>query len=127
MLSGDDVVVAYAGVLEAISVKPFPRRLMERMENVATPEETATAEPPLSVPALGFVPMARLTWVPLSPVSTLPLASSTATVTAGATAASTAVFVGCCSKTNLEATPGVMLNVDDVAGVNVGVLEALRV
>ena len=57
------------------------------------PPMTVTAEPPVSVPLPGLVPMARLTGVAVSPVSMLPLASSTATVTAGARPAP-AVSVG---------------------------------
>ncbi len=84
----------YDGVLAAVSVYPTPIMSIERPENVAMPPTTATAEPPVSVPPPGFVPMARLTVVVWSPVSTLPLASSTATVTGGVMAEPAAVFVG---------------------------------
>ena len=47
-----------------------------RPEKVAMPLATVTAEPPLSVPPVGLVPMARLTLVVLSAVSMLPLPAS---------------------------------------------------
>ena len=94
MLNADEVAAVRAGVLDAVSVYPVPVLLIESAENVATPAETVTADPPLSVPPPGLVPMVRLIWVLLSPVSTLPLASSTATVTAGDTAEPAAVLVG---------------------------------
>ena len=90
---------------------------MDRPGKVATPATTVTAEPPVSVPPLGLVPIARLTVVALSPVSTLPLASSTATVTAGVTAEPALVLVGPWRKASWVATPGVMLKVDDVVAV----------
>ena len=63
----------------------------------------------------------------LSPVSTLPLESSTATVTAGEIAEPACALEGCWMNTSCVADPGVMLNVEEVAGVYVGVLEAVRV
>src|ERR1700722_11021622 len=100
---------------------------MASTENVATPEATVSAEPPLSVPALGLVPMARVICVELSPVSTLPLASSTDTATAGEMAEPAAALVGPWVKTSLVAAPGVMSKADEVATVKDGVLEAVRV
>ena len=78
---------------------------MERPEKVATPEETVTAEPPLSVPAAGLVPMASVTWVELSDVSTLPLASSTATLTAGVMTAPALALEGPWTKASLVEGP----------------------
>jgi hypothetical protein len=100
--------------------------LSERAEKVATPAETVTAAPPVSVEVPGLVPMARLTWSVLSPVTTLPLASWTWTVTAGAMAVLTAAVLGCWRKTSLLAAPGVMLKAAEVAAVSVP-LEATRV
>src|SRR5271157_5675525 len=100
---------------------------MERVENVATPATTAVAEPPVSVPPPGLIPMARLTVVEWSPVSMLPFASSTATVTAGVIAEPAAVVVGPWRKTRWVGVPGVMLKAADVAGVYDGELFAVRV
>src|SRR5215470_3694778 len=101
---------------------------MDRPEKVAMPEATVTAAPPLRVPPEGLVPMASDTLVALSEVSTLPLASSTATVTAGVIAELAPVADGPWMKASLVAGPvPVMLNAAEVAAVNVGVLEAVRV
>ena len=77
----------------------MPALLMERAEKVATPDATVTAEPPVSVPPLGFVAMAKATEVVLSAVSMLPLASSTATVTAGVMVELAIVLLGSWMKT----------------------------
>ena len=78
---------------------------MESPENLAIPAVTVTAEPPVSVPPAGLVPMARLTVVALSVVSTLPLASSTATVTAGLMVAPGAALEGPWIKASLVGGP----------------------
>ena len=105
----------------------MPTLLIDKPGKVATPTVTVTAEPPVRVPPLGLVPMARLMEVPLSPVWTLPLASSTATVTAGVIAEPAALLVGPCTKARWLAGDGVMLKVDDVAPVYAGVLAAVSV
>ena len=84
---------------------------------MATPAVTGTADPPLSVPPLGLVPMARPTVVLLSPVSTLPLASSTATVTAGVIVAPATVVLGPTRKARCVGVPGVTSKADEVAAV----------
>src|SRR6185437_10889915 len=100
--------------------------LVERLEEEAMCDATVTAEPPLSVPLLGLVPMARLTWVLLSPVSTLPLASSTATVTAGEIAEPACASEG--PWTNTSWLPVVAtLNGCDVDAARAGELDAVRV
>lgn len=101
--------------------------LMERPAKVATPADTVTAEPPVSVPAPGLFPMARVTVVVLLPVSTLPLASSTATVTAGEMAEPACALLGPWMNTRLFAAPGVTVKADEVAVVNDGVLDAANV
>ena len=114
-------------MLEAVSVYPIPDLLMERGENVATPSETVTADPPVSVPLPGFAPRVSVTWVVLSPDSMLPLASSTATVTGGEIVDPAAVLVGPWTKVRWLAAPGVMVKGDEVAPVQDGVLVAASV
>ena len=84
---------------------------------MATPETTATPEPPVRVPPPALFPKARLTTVLLSPVSTLPLESSTATVTAGVMVAPAAVVLGPTTKARCLASPVVMSKEEEVAGV----------
>ena len=74
---------------------------MERLLNVAVPLTAATVFVPLSVPLLGFVPMATVTLAVLA--VRLPNASCTCTVTAGAIEAPATVLVGCCKKASLLA------------------------
>jgi hypothetical protein len=100
---------------------------IDNPENVAIPEETVVAEPPFKLPPPGFVPIASVIVVALSVVSTLPLASSTATVTAAEIAEPACALEGPWMKASCVADPGLMLNADEVAGVYVGVLEAVRV
>ncbi|PYP13932.1 MAG: hypothetical protein DMD52_14850 [Gemmatimonadetes bacterium] len=61
--------------------------------NVATPLTAATGPPPVSVPPLGFVPIASVTF-PVKLVTVPPAASSAATVT-GAIVAPAWVVLGC--------------------------------
>src|SRR5208283_5891707 len=65
MLNAVEVAAVYEGVLEAVRMYPVPVRPIDRLEKVATPAETVTAAPPVSVPPPGLVPMARLTVVAL--------------------------------------------------------------
>lgn len=127
MLNGDETAEVYEGVLEALRVYPAPIKSMDRLENVAMPEATVTAEPPVKVPPLGLVPMARTTWVALSPVSMLLLPSSTATVTAGEMAEPACALLGPWMKARCVATPGVIVKAGDVAAASDGVLDAMRV
>ena len=118
-----DVAPVSAGLLVAESVYPVPVLLIDRVLNVATPPDAATVAVPLSVPALGFVPIASVTFL-VSEVTTLLFASRICTVIAGVMEAPAAVFVGCWLNTRCVAVPGVMLNVLDVAPVSAGLLVA---
>src|SRR2546430_17066882 len=63
-------------------------------EKVATPLTAAWVSVPVSVPLLGFVPIATVT-SPLNPVAVLSFASSAVTSTAGVIAAPAVVGLGC--------------------------------
>jgi len=82
---------------------------MLNVENVATPPLAATVVVPASVPPLGFVPIATVTFS-VNPVAVLLLASSAVTCTAGVIAAPADVVLGCTEKTSCVAGPAVMLN-----------------
>src|SRR5438046_3098408 len=82
---------------------------MLNVENVATPPLAATVVVPASVPPLGFVPIATVTF-PVKPVAVLLLASSAVTCTAGVIAAPADVVLGCTENTSCVAVPAVILN-----------------
>src|SRR6266567_4435768 len=82
---------------------------MLNVENVATPPLAATVVVPASVPPLGFVPIATVTFS-VNPVAVLSLASRAVTCTAGVIAAPADVVLGCTEKTSCAAVPAVMLN-----------------
>src|SRR6267142_2216815 len=79
-------------------------------ENEATPATAATVFEPVSVPPLGLVPIATVTF-PVNPVAVLLLASSAVTCTAGVIAPPAVVLLGCTENTSWVAVPAVMLNV----------------
>src|SRR6266566_4025460 len=82
---------------------------MLNVENVATPPLAATVVVPASVPPLGFVPIATVTFS-VNPVAVLLLASSAVTCTAGVIAAPADVVLGCTENTSCVAVPAVILN-----------------
>src|SRR5437762_7092743 len=82
---------------------------MLNVENVATPPLAATVVVPASVPPLGFVPIATVTF-PVKPVAVLLLASSAVTCTAGVIAVPADVVLGCTENTSCVAVPAVILN-----------------
>src|SRR3954454_6006993 len=69
-------------VLVAARVYPLPALSIARLPKVATPLTAFTVVLPLSVPALGLVPIAMVTDA-VFPEIALPLLSATFTVTAG--------------------------------------------
>src|SRR5256884_4984058 len=73
-------------------------------ENVATPATAATTLVPASVPVLGFVPIAIVTF-PVNPVAVFPCASCAVTCTAGVIAAPAGVVLGCTENTSCVAVP----------------------
>src|SRR6266550_2179991 len=77
--------------------------------NVATPATAAAVLVPVSVPLLGFVPIATVMF-PVNPVAVLLLASSAVTCTAGVIAAPPFVVLGSTENTNCVAVPAVILN-----------------
>ncbi len=79
-------------------------------EKVATPLTAAWVSVPVSVPLLGFVPIATVMF-PVNPVAVLPLPSWAVTWTPGVIADPATVFVGCTENTTCVAVPAVMLNV----------------
>src|SRR5205814_1782929 len=83
-------------------------------ENVATPATAATTFVPASVPVLGFVPIATVTF-PVNPLAVFPCASCAVTCTAGVIAAPAGVLLGCTENTSCVAVPAVMLNAALVA------------
>src|SRR6266699_2915208 len=87
---------------------------MLNVENVATPPLAATVVVPASVPPLGFVPIATVTFS-VNPVAVLLLASRAVTCTAGVIAAPADVVLGCTEKTSCEAVP--TLSIDRLANV----------
>src|SRR6266850_502396 len=80
-------------------------------EKVTTPATAATVFVPASVPVLGLVPIATVTF-PVKPVAVLPLPSWAVIWTAGVIAAPATAFVGWALKTSAAALPGVMLNAE---------------
>src|SRR2546422_823888 len=78
-------------------------------ENEATPATAATVFVPASVPPLGLVPIATVTF-PVNPVAVLPLASCAVTSTAGVIAEPAVVLLGCTENTSCVAVPAVILN-----------------
>src|SRR3954464_711092 len=90
---------------------------MDRLENVATPEDAATVVVPDSVPPPGFVPIATVTEA-LELVTVLPNASCTATCTAGERLTPAVALLGCTVKASLDADAALTLNADDVAPVS---------
>src|SRR2546422_11647102 len=78
-------------------------------EKVATPFSAAWVSVPVSVPLLGFVPIATVMF-PVNPVAVLPFPSWAVIWTAGVIVAPATVFVGSTLKTSAVAVPGVMLN-----------------
>src|SRR5207248_3812350 len=83
-------------------------------ENVATPATAATTFVPASVPVLGLVPIATVTF-PVNPVAVFPCASCAVTCTAGVITAPAAVVLGSTVNTSWVAVPAVMLNAALVA------------
>src|SRR3989441_3392629 len=81
MLNALLVVVGLGRPLSvAVRVYPVPARLIERLLKVATPLTAFTVADPLSVPLLGFVPIAMVTESVLL-ATTVPLESSMETFT----------------------------------------------
>ena len=87
-----------------------------RSLNVATPFTAATVRVPLSVPLLGFVPIAIVT-ESVDEVTVLPIASRTVTSTAELIELPAAVLLGSTLYASWEAAPAVMLNELLVASV----------
>src|SRR5438045_8619835 len=77
-------------------------------EKVATPATAAWVSVPASVPLLGFVPIATVTF-PVNPVAVLPLPSWAVTSTAGVIAAPAVVVLGCRSEERRVGEEGGML------------------
>src|SRR6185295_5296721 len=90
---------------------------MDRLENVATPDDAPTVAVPDSVPPPALVPMATVTLAD-ELVTVLPNASCTVTCTAGLIATPAVAFAGWTLKASLLAAAGLMLNPDEVAPVN---------
>src|SRR6185295_7113882 len=90
---------------------------MERLENVATPDDAATVVVPDSVPPPGLVPIATVMFA-LEVVTVLPKASCTAACTDGLIAAPAIAVVGCTVKPTWDAAAAVMLNPAEVAPVS---------
>src|SRR3954468_8018203 len=89
---------------------------MERLENVATPDDADTVVVPESVPPPGLVPMATV-MLAAELVTVLLKASCTVTCTAGAIATPATALLGCTENASLEAAAGVMLNPAEVVPV----------
>src|SRR5438128_1044318 len=89
--------------LDASSVYPVPALSIVSPENVATPLTAATVAVPASVPPLGFVPIATVTF-PVNPVAVFPCPSRAVTCTAGLIAAPATVLLGCPVNTNRKGT-----------------------
>src|SRR5437868_6482722 len=90
---------------------------MERLENVATPDDAATVAVPDSVPPPGLAPIASA-MLAVELVTVLPRASCTATCTAGEMLNPAVVLVGWAVKASFEAAAAVMLNPEEVAPVS---------
>src|SRR6185295_9867890 len=90
---------------------------MDRLENVATPDDAATVAVPDSVPPPGLVPIATVTFAD-ELVTVLPNASCTVTCTAGLIAAPAVALVGCTVKATRFAAAGLMLNAAETAPVS---------
>ena len=104
----------------------MPDRLMERLENVATPFTGEVAPSPVSVPPPGLLAIASDT-VFVAVVTRLPSPSSIRTVTAGEMLAPAVAFVGWTPNISRLAAPALMSNPFEVAVVRAGLLEAERV
>src|SRR6185295_9299127 len=87
---------------------------MDRLENVATPDDAATVVVPDSAPPPGLVPIATVMLAP-ELVTVLPNASCTVTCTAGEIATPAVAFVGWTPNASLLAAAGLMLNPAEVA------------
>src|SRR5689334_10650824 len=90
---------------------------MDRLENVATPEDADAVVVPDSVPPPGLVPMATV-MLAEELVTVFPNVSCTATCTAGEMLAPAVALVGWTVKASLEAAAGLMLNPPEVAPVS---------
>ena len=98
----------------AVSVYPPPELSMDRSLKVASPLTAATTNVPDSVPADGFVPMARVI-LSVAVGTRLPPASCTCTLTAGVIVAPGSVSEGSTLKASFAALPNVMSKLTDVA------------
>src|SRR6185436_16337319 len=98
---------------------------MDRLENVATPDDADTVVVPDSVPPPGLVPIATVMLAP-ELVTVFPNASCTATCTAGERLAPAIALLGCTVKATRFAAAGLMLNPAEVAPVS-GADAAVRV
>src|SRR4051812_41228641 len=90
---------------------------MDRLENVATPDDAATVAVPDSVPPPGLMPIATVILAD-ELVTVLPNASCTVTCTAGEMLTPAVALVGCTAKASRFAAAGLMLNPAEVAPVN---------
>src|SRR4051812_42987397 len=90
---------------------------MDRLENVATPDDADAERGPDRGPPPGLVPMATV-MLAEELVTVLLKASCTVTCTAGAIATPAVALVGCTVKASLVAAAGVMLNPAELAPVS---------
>src|SRR3954464_2077762 len=87
---------------------------MDRLENVATPDDADTVAVPDNVPPPGLVPIATVTLAD-EPVTVFPNVSCTVTCTAGEIATPAVALLGWTVKATFEAAAALMLNPEEVA------------
>src|SRR6266550_1412320 len=110
------LVAPVTPVAAAASVYPVPALLILKVEKLATPLTAATLTAPESVPALGLLPIATVTF-PVNPVAVFPCASRAVTCTAGAIATPAVAALGCTVNTSCVAAAGVTVKPALVAGL----------
>src|SRR3954471_306326 len=90
---------------------------MDRLENVATPDDADTVPGADSAPPPGLVPIATVT-LAVELVTVFPNVSWTATCTAGETFTPAVELLGWPEKASLDAAAGLMLKALEVAPVS---------
>src|SRR5690349_6243070 len=90
---------------------------MDRLENVATPDDAETVVVPDSVPPPGLVPIATV-MLAVELGTRFPNASCTVTCTEGEMETPAVALLGCTVKASFDAAPAVMLKAEDVAPVS---------
>src|SRR5688572_26283788 len=90
---------------------------MDRLENVATPDDADAVVVPDSVPPPGLVPIATV-MLAVELVTVFPNASCTATCTAGEMLAPAVALLGCTVKATRSADAGLTLNAAEDAPVS---------